>query len=317
MLIPNLRDSASTTPAERQDRLMGTTVYQRVYGLDGERCCELGHHEVLRLEQLWSFFLPRSEVNELARRAGVATLKVAPDTAAIVSQARSLHEFTEGAFDITTGPVTALWRAAAARGCVPTAEELEAAHALVNGQELELTAPCDVKLRRAGQRLDLGAIGKGYAADRCIDIYRAHGIRHALIDLGGNVAVLGGKPDGSPWRVGLQFPGRVRGESFGWLEARDTSVVTSGNYERGYSFGPQRHGHVLDPRTGTPLTNSSLSVTVVDASSTLADALSTALLVMGSERAFDFAVEQGIDAVIFDQGMIRVTPGLSSSFGMS
>jgi thiamine biosynthesis lipoprotein len=316
MLNPNPRDNASTTPAERQDRLMGTTVCQRVYGLGGERCCKLARDEVVRLEQLWSFFLPRSEVNELARRAGVATLEVAPDTAAIISQACSLYEFTGGAFDVTTGPVTALWRAAATRGSEPTAAELAAAHLLVNGADLELTPPCDAMLRRAGQRLDLGAIGKGYAADRCLDIYREQGIRHALVDFGGNIAVLGAKPDGSPWRVGLQYPGRARGESFGWLEVHDTSVVTSGNYERGYAFGANRHGHVLDPRTGAPLTNDSVSVTVVDASSALADALSTALLVMGSERGFDFALEHDIHAVIFDRGMIRITPSLSSSFGM-
>lgn len=296
---------------------MGTAVYQRVYGLDGVRCCQLARDETARLEQLWSFFLPRSEVNELARRAGVATLKVAPDTAAIISQARALHEFTDGAFDVTTGPVTALWRAAANRGSVPTAEELEAAHALVGSEDLEFTPPCEVMLRRRGQRLDLGAIGKGYAADRCLDIYREHGIRHALIDLGGNVAVLGGKPDGSPWRVGLQYPGRMRGESFGWLEVRDTSVVTSGNYERGYAFGTHRHGHVLDPRSGAALTNDNFSVTVVGPSSSLADALSTALFVMGSDRGFDFALEHDIQAVIFERGMIRVTPSLSSNFGMS
>ncbi|HET8936468.1 MAG TPA: FAD:protein FMN transferase [Polyangiales bacterium] len=317
MPIQKLRDSAATAPAERQDRLMGTTVTQRVYGLDGTRCCALAHAEITRLERLWSVFLPSSEVNELARRAGVAALKVAPDTAAIISEARALHEFTDGAFDVTTAPLTSLWRAAAARGKLPTPHELEAAHALVNGQDLELTGVCDAELRRAGQRVDFGAIGKGYAADRCIAIYREHGIRHALIDLGGNVAVLGGKPDGSCWRVGLQSPGRPRGEPFGWLDVRDTSVVTSGNYERGYAFGGERYGHLLDPRSSTPLTDNNFGVTVVNASSTLADALSTALLVMGSARGFDFALEHGIEVVMFDSGVIRLTPGLSASFGMS
>lgn len=317
MHLPLRRESLATAPAERHDRLMGTMVYQRVYGLDGARCCELAYAEIGRLERLWSVFLASSEVNELARRAGVATLTVSADTAAIISEAHALHEFTDGAFDITTGPLTTLWRAAAARGSIPTAQEQEAARVLVDGRDLELTMPCDVKLRRAGQRLDLGAIGKGYAADRCIAIYRERGIRHALVDLGGNVAVLGNKPDGSAWRVGLQLPGRPRGESFGWLDVRDTSVVTSGNYERGYAFDAKRYGHLLDPRTGAPLSNESCSFTVVNASSTLADALSTALLIMGPDRGFDFALEHDIEAVVFNSGMIRVTPGLSSSFGMS
>jgi thiamine biosynthesis lipoprotein len=316
-LIPYTRESLWTVPVERQDRLMGTTVYQRVHGLDGEHCCQLAHAEIARLEQLWSVFLPSSEVNELTRRAGLASLRVAPDTAAILTQARALHDFTDGTFDVTTGPLTALWRAAAAQGSVPTDEAVKSAYELVDGSDIELREPCEVKLRRPGQRLDLGAIGKGYAADRCIAMYREHGIRHALVDLGGNVALLGGRPDGSAWRVGLQSPGRPRGESFGWVEVRDASVVTSGNYERGYSFGTKRFGHLLDPRTGEPLTSETCSVTVVHPSSAFADALSTALLVMGSERGFDFALEHGIDAVMFDAGMIRLTPGLSSSFGMS
>lgn len=314
---PYQREAVTAVPAERRDRLMGTLVYQRVYGLDGERCCELARAEVMRLERLWSVFITTSEVNELARRAGAGGLHVAPETAAIISEANAFHDFTEGAFDVTTAPLTALWRAAAARGSAPTAQELETTRALVRGDDLELTAPCEARLRRAGQRIDLGAIGKGYAADSCISLYREHGIRHALVDLGGNVAALGGKSDGTPWRVGLQVPGQARGKTFGWIEVRDASVVTSGNYERGYQFGAERYGHVLDPRTGMPLPNIASSVTVVDASSTAADALSTALLVMGGERGFEFALEHSIDAVFFDSGMIRLTPGLSDYFGIA
>lgn len=314
-LIPHVKDVVFGAPAERSDRLMGTHVYQRVYGLDAAHCCELARAEISRLEQLWSVFRPNSEVSTLARQAGLSAVKVAPDTLAILSQARSLHEFTDGAFDVTAGPLIELWRSAAARGVAPTADELDSARALVDGASIELHEPCKIGLPRAGQRIDLGAIGKGYAADRCIAIYNQHGIRHGLVDLGGNVAVLGGKPDGSPWRVGLQIPGRERGDAFGWLEVRDLSVVTSGNYERGYQVGKTRYSHLIDPRTGVPLPDDAFSVTVVHASSMLADALSTALLVMGPQRAYEFALEHSIDAVLYDAGVIQLTPGLFSMFG--
>lgn len=293
---------------------MGTQVHQHVHGLDAASCCAAARDEIVRLEQLWSVFLPNSEISELARRAGSTALSVASDTAAILRLARELHDLTRGAFDVTAGPLIELWRAAARRGIEPTEKALGEALALVNAGDIELIEPQTVRLRRHGQRLDLGAIGKGYAADRCIELYRARGIRHAFIDLGGNVAVLGGKPDGTPWRVGLQTPGRERGECFGWVDVCDASLVTSGNYERGYEFGARRYSHILDPRTGSPLPDDLRSVSVLHASSALADAFATALIVMDTQSAFEFASDFGLAAVLFDAGTIRLSPAMAHCF---
>jgi len=189
---------------------------------------------VARLEALWSVFRPTSELSRLAAHAGDPCMVVAPATADIFRHAHKLHALTHGALDITSGSLVRLWRVAAERGYTPTSEELTAARALVNIADLEVTETDRARLRRMGQQLDLGAIGKGYAAERCIELYIQQGARHAMIDLGGNVAVLGSKPDGSAWRVGIQAPTGRRGEHLGYLEVRDCSVVTSGSYERVY-----------------------------------------------------------------------------------
>jgi thiamine biosynthesis lipoprotein len=303
------------TPAERQDLLMGTAVSQRVYGIGGELCAERVREEIMRLEQLWSVFRRDSEVSELARRAGGEALEVAPDTASLLAHARELNAITEGAFDVTLGPALKLWRAAAVSGRVPNGIELDAARLLVRGRDIELTNERRVRLARPGQSLDFGAIGKGYAADNCCAIYRQHGIRHAFLNLGGNVAVVGTRPDGTPWRVGIQAPDKPRGVTFGYLEVCDTSVVTSGSYERSFAFGGQRFSHIIDPRTALPVADRSLSVTVMSRSSMLADALSTALTVMGASAALRYAYAHELDVIVCsERDGISMTPGMAAVF---
>lgn len=300
-------------PAECWDVLMGTLVHQRVYGIAGAFCTELARAEIERLERLWSVFRPDSEVSELGRRAGERPFSVSPETSAILGLASELRAFTKGAFDVTAGAAVELWRRAAASGRSPTASEVTAARALIGECVLEVSERT-VQLRRRGQRLDLGAIGKGYAADRCVSIYLQHGIRHGMIDLGGNVAVVGGAPDRSAWRIGIQIPGGRRGEYFGYVEARDCSVVTSGNYERNFELDGRQYSHVIDPRTGWPVPCDALSVTVMHASSAYADALATALLVMGRDQGFTFAQDNDLDALLFDRRNLRVTAGMARAF---
>ncbi|MET0386584.1 MAG: FAD:protein FMN transferase [Polyangiales bacterium] len=299
--------------AERWDFLMGTVVQQHVYGIAGERCTELAAGAIADLEQLWSVFRPDSEVSRLTRGAGGEPLAVAPETLAILGEARRLHQVTHGALDVTTRPITQLWKRAADCGHLPTVAEIAVARQLVDASDIELHAE-RARLRRAGQQLDLGAIGKGFAADRCVALYRREGIRFAFVDLGGNVALLGGKPDGSPWRVGIQAPSGKRGEYIGVVEARDCAIVTSGHYERGYQVGESSYSHIIDPRTGMPVDNGVLSVTVMHPSSLLADAYATACVVLGVERAVELARAQALDVLIIHTGGRVLTPGMARVF---
>jgi thiamine biosynthesis lipoprotein len=307
--------AASAWPVERSDRLMGTVVSQRAYGIGAARCAALASAELVRLEGLWSVFRPDSEVSELARCAGCQALAIDTDTLAILAAAKEFQVSMLGAFDTTVGPSLTLWRAAQARGSLPAAEEIAAARALLGSCDIELGPGLRARLKRSGQQLDLGAIAKGYAADRCVELYRQAGIRHALLDLGGNVVLQGQRPDGAPWRVGIQAPGRARGRSIGYLEAADCSVVTSGNYERHFEIAGHRYSHIIDPRTGMPVANDALSATVMAASSTFADALATACIVLGVQDGMTLAEALGARALMLDaKGGVHLTSRLQPYF---
>jgi FAD:protein FMN transferase len=168
----------------------------------------------------------------------------------------------------------------------------------------------------AGQSADLGGVGKGYAADRMLAVFRRHGVRSACLDFGGNVAVLSAKPDGSPWTVGVRHPGRA-GELIGVLEARNESVVTSGDDQRAVTGSDGvRRSHILDPRTGLPTESGLLSVTVTAQSSAVADALATALFAAGMREGAEFLLRYpGAQAVFIDRdATVYLTRGLAHRF---
>ena len=163
-----------------------------------------------------------------------------------------------------------------------------------------------------GFALDLGGIGKGYAAGRCKEILKAHGVTSALLSLGGNVSALGSKPDGTAWTVAIEDPDG--GDYLGTVQIADQCVVTSGGYQRYFEQDGVRYWHILDPETGKPARSGMKSVTIVSADDTLADALSTALFVMGPERAADFwRVHRAEFGAVWltDDGRLFVTEGLT------
>lgn len=293
---------------------MGTLVRQRVYGIGGAEIAARAHAEIMRLEALWSVYRPDSEISTLGRDAGRSAINVHDDTMAILAQAKQWHALTDGTFDITIAPLMQLWRRAAQSGEAPPADELAAVRELVDVHALELGPGRSARLAREGQAVDLGGVGKGYAADRCVELYHEHGAKHAFLDLGGSLAAVGGRPDGRPWRVGIQRPGRPRGEWFGYVEVSDCSVVTSGSYERGFDIAGRHYSHVLDPRTGSPVENEVLSATIISSSSALADAIATACLVLGTARGLRLASALRADAVLLDATGVHCTPDIASRF---
>jgi thiamine biosynthesis lipoprotein len=296
---------------------MGTALTQHVHGIAADAAMEAVAHEFTRLERLWSVFDPQSEISELARCAGLHPMPVCTDTAAVLTQAKQLCVHTEGAFDVTAGPLIALWRIATLRGELPRRTDIAEARTLVRIDDLVIGDGLDhAFLRRRGQSLDLGGIGKGYAADRARELYAQHGVRHAVLDFGGHIVAVGCRSDGSPWKVGIQDPGASRGAWLGYLEADDTSVVTSGSYERPFEVAGQRLSHIIDPRTGRPGSDELTSVTVVMPSSTVADALATGFMVLGIERSLALLDSMpGVEAVFIDRrGTPTLTKGLVGRF---
>jgi len=245
-------------------------------------------------------------VNEAAPDAA----QVGEETAALTVTALEIAAQTDSAFDPTIGALSALWDITGDPR-VPTDDEIEEALALV-GYENATVSGSDVSLSHSGMMLDLGGIAKGYAADEAVKIYENYGVESALLNLGGNIYAYGSKSDGSDYRIGLRDPNGGAGTYAAVVSVSDMSVVTSGVYERNFEQEGQVYHHIFDPRTGYPADNGLLAVTVVCESSTLADALSTALFVKGLGDGLALAETwDGVEAVFFtNDERITVTSGL-------
>ena len=305
----------SMSPSVRAEAHMGTVVSQRAYGITATQTMQQASAEIAALERLWSVFRTDSEISALAESAGEHPIEVEEVTFLLLVTVARFHASMRGAFDITVGPLLSLWREAARRGRLPSATELDRAAALVDAHCVRLGPMRRAMLDRRGQRLDLGAVGKGYAADRCIELYRNAGLRHALVDFGGNVVLLGPRPDGTPYHVGIQAPERPRGQCVGTVEASDCAIVSSGSYERFFVIDGHRYSHVVDPRNGMPVDNDLASVTVLADSSAFADALSTACFVLGLEEGRALAEELDATALLIDDaGHVHFTGDMAQRY---
>jgi thiamine biosynthesis lipoprotein len=265
-----------------------------------------------------------SEVSRINAAAGAEAVAVSADTFAVVREAVAFSRLGDGRFDLTVGPLVKLWGIGTDDARVPARDEIAAALALVGWRDVELSEPdATVFLRRAGMAIDLGAIAKGYAADEAAAVLAARGVTTALIDLGGNVLTLGAKPDGSPWRIGLQDPDPSvpRGTHIGTLEFEGSrSVVTSGTYERYFVRNGVRYHHLFDTATGSPAANGLVAVTIFTARSVEADGWSTLVFASGLERgrALVEATNGVVEAAFFtDRFEVYATSGMRSLLKLS
>ena len=258
-------------------------------------------------EARWSRTRSDSEVFAVNAANG-APVNVSAETAGLLHAARDYAALTDGAFDITTAPLTDLWKAGEASGVLPDDRALAAACALTGTDTWQLSGQTVTLCE--GTQIDLGAIAKGAAADAVADELTALGCTSALINFGGNVVALGEKPDGSAFRVGIGDP-RNEEAVIATVAVRNRAVVTSGSYERGYDIGGAWYSHILDPDTGKPVQNDLLSVTITAPTATQADALSTACFVMGYERAWAFVdTLSEVEAVfVLADGRVSATEG--------
>jgi thiamine biosynthesis lipoprotein len=296
---------------------MGTVITQSVFGVSAGPAQQDANREIARLEALLSRFQADSEVSQINRLAGAGTVCLSPDTLCVLELAVEYSLRCSGFFDVTIGPLVRLWQQCKAERQAPPGAAIDAARALVAHGDLIIEfAAGAAGLRRRGQSIDLGGIGKGYAGDRLLAIYREHDVTSAVINLGGNVVTIGSKPDGSPWRVGVRHP-RREDAVLGLVSVTDKAVVTSGDYQRFFvDRDGRRHHHILDPRTGYPADAGLSSVTIVAASSTVADVLSTAVFVAGLEIGSSIIGScPGVEAILVDtRSRVFLTPGLRGCF---
>jgi len=257
-------------------------------------------------ERVMSAHQSTTPLARLNRRAGDVNGVVSRALATAVALGRDLAARTGGAFDPTIAPLAKLWRRAARRGRPPSARQLERTRRLVSWRSIELDAS-RVALRARGMALDLGALGKGIALDRIARRLRRRGCRSALVNFGESSLVSIGRPPRGQWRVALRHPdGGFAGE----FTLDDRACSTSATWGQTMRLGGRMLGHVVDPRTGRPLRRRA-QVSVLASSATVAEAVSTALLVLGPGAMKGFARDFGIDACWIDRSSIRTTPGFA------
>lgn len=318
---PFNRSTLTAKPYTSRFAAMGTVVWQQVYGIHALSAAETAVREIERLDRLWSPLGRGNILQKLRDNAGAAPQTTDDDTASILSTAKDIARLSHGRYDITAEPLTTLWRQAHRSMTPPCKERIDNARRLTAIGDLHLLPGNNVYLARAGQGIDLGGIGKGFAADRVRTIFQQAGICHALVNLGGNVMAQGAKPDGSAWKIGIKDPHNPNGPLIGCIDARDCSVVTSGGYERFFDYTDtshhrHRYHHIIDPTTGYPAESDVAGVTVVSPSSTRCDALATAAFILGTRRGITLceSYEQTHVLCIDTHGKMHMSSGMAEIF---
>lgn len=289
------------------DTVVTIVLYGAPDGLLDEIWADCQHYE-----QLLSKTIQGSDVDRINHADG-KTVTVDPETWEILKRAKEVSDSSGHTFSVTIAPLTAMWDFTDGTNRMPTDEERIAALPLVNDDLLILGEGNTVTLPE-GMEVDLGGIAKGYIADQIAASIkeRVHG---ATLNFGGNVYAVGIKPDASLFRVGIRDPEGGENDSIAVVSVADLSVVTSGIYERYFDLDGVRYHHILDPETGISADSDLASATIVSKSSMTADAMATACIVMGKDRAMAYLDSQGVDGVLITRsGDIFTTDGFSDRY---
>lgn len=293
---------------------MDTYMTVRFRGGEGKNTINKLREEIRRLEALFSVNDSNSDIARINCSDGNKT-PVSEDTLQVVEKAVDISQKTDGSLDITIYPVLAEWGFTKESRHIPEKEKLDGLLKNVDYRRISLDKKEGTITVPKGYMLDLGAVAKGYLGDRLCSILREQGVKSALLDLGGNIQTIGVKQDGSLWRVGIKDP-RDISSMVCTVAVRDKAVITSGSYERFFvGDDGKKYWHIIDPETGFPADNGLCSVTVIGDSGTECDGLSTALFVMGKEKAVEYCRKNPhLDAVLIDNDEhLYITSGIAGN----
>ncbi|WP_037373316.1 FAD:protein FMN transferase [Anaerovorax odorimutans] len=321
ILIVMISISSCTNPLKIKDKSkvlsqsnfqLDTIVKINLYGWEDEAIFNEVFDEIGRLEKILSVDYEGSDLDLLCKNAGTKWTTVSPETLEILKTSIYYSELSEGYFDITAGPLISLWNIKDGKGYVPSSEEIEEAKKFINYKDILFQNEKEVMLKNPGMKANLGAIAKGYIADRVKELLLEKGVKSAIINLGGNILVVGEPPEGGEFNIGVQDPLGETGEAIGILQINDKSLVSSGSYERYFVYEGKKYHHILDPFTGYPSDNNLSGVTVVSEKSTDGDALSTIIFLLGEEKGMKLIESiSNTEAVFIDKkGNIQVSTGL-------
>ncbi len=276
---------------------MGTLVTVTLYESDAGKADDIFSY-IYELDSEISRYTDGSYIDMINDSAGISPVQVPDEIYSLIESTVVMAEETEGLFNPAIGPLTALWGIGTEDARIPSDDEIAAVLPLLDWRSIILDdEERSVFLKEKGMSLDLGAVGKGWAADMVQGYLESFSIEHAIVNLGGNILLVGGKEDGSGWNVGIKDPENTS-SVFMRLSIEDGTVITSGGYQRYIEKDGVIYHHILDSRTGYPFTTDILSATVINPSGTLGDMLSTVLFAAGSEKAEAIASQHGVRAIL-------------------
>jgi FAD:protein FMN transferase len=292
--------------------LMGTAVEITLMGSheeDTRKAAMQAFQEIKRIEQLMSPKIASGDVFRINQSAGMEWVNVSPETMEVIQRAKEISTLSEGAFDITVAPLTQIWRTARGKKVPPVAEEVKQLLELVNFREILIVPEGKIFLKKKGMAIDLGGIAKGFAVDRASEILQSLGHKNFIVNAGGDLRV-GGKRSNQSWTIGIQHP-RDPQKIMAKVSLSDSALATSGDYEKFFIHQGKRYSHIFNPEDGFP-TEACQSVTVIHKDGMTADALATALFVLGPEKGYALCQKMdGVNCLIVDKDdKVILSPGL-------
>lgn len=315
------KDSVSE-PISKNAFCLNTSCDISVYdksGKEAEEILEGAFDEIDKYENMFSKTVSDSDTS-LVNNSGGKPAKVSEDTYEVIKMALDISRLSDGKFDITVGRLTELWDFQSDDPKLPEDRSIEEALKTVGYDNVSLGDDFTVTLSDADAKLDLGGIAKGYIADRITEYLEQQGVKSALINLGGNVVAVGSKPDGTSWNIGIERPYSDRTELIGSVKVSDTTVVTSGIYERMFVEDGKLYHHVLDPKTGYPAETDLEAVTITGKKgySAYCDGLSTSCLMLGKEKAIALVekLQQEMPEAGFEASFIDKDDNVTKTDGM-
>jgi thiamine biosynthesis lipoprotein len=291
---------------------MGTVVEITLAGEEEEatrKAALQAFQEIKRIENLMSPWIETSDLSHINRSAGKDWVKVSSETFEVIKQAQEVSELSRGGFDITVGPLVQLWRKAREKGIPPEMEDVKKNLSLVNFRNIRVNSEGKVFLKEREMAIDLGGIAKGYAVDRAFELLKSLGYKNLIVNAGGDLRVGGSKLD-QPWSIGIQHP-RESQKLLARVSVSDAAIATSGDYEKFFMYQGKRYHHILNPSNGFP-SDGCESVTIFCKEGIMADALATAVFVLGPEKGYSLCQRlEGVDCLIVDkEGKIIFSPNL-------
>ena len=296
LIAAELSACSAEQPVSPSAIKLDTVVTITLYGGEDGELIDEAFSEIDRLAALLDVNDEGSELYLLAENAGRDWTNVSDETMEVLKLSKYYYELSDGYFDVTAAPIVELWDVLNG-GYYPSEAERKAAAELTNGSELLLEGN-RAMLAREGMKADLGGIAKGYIADKVKALLTERGVEHAIIDLGGNILLIGGKSEEQPFTIGVQDPNGESGEVLMKVSVSDKSLVSSGIYERYFEYDGKKYHHIMDPFTASPSESDLAGVTIISEHSVDGDALSTACLLLGSEKGMELVESlDGVEAV--------------------